>query len=78
MEAEGDQVVVRANRHPHPAVTCLVRNLDCDQSMITSTSVLSLWRARRVAGAGSSGRNSQGGSDWRLWGLRASGCGHRI
>lgn len=48
MEAEGDQVVVRANRHPHPAVTCLVRNLDCDQSMIRSTTILSLWRARRV------------------------------
>lgn len=33
-----DLVVVRANRHPHPALTCLVRNLDYDQSMIGSSS----------------------------------------
>lgn len=31
-------MVVRANRHPHPALTCLVRNLDYDQNMIGSCS----------------------------------------
>lgn len=48
MWRQRDLVVARANRHPHPAVTCLVRNLDCDQRMRGSTTVLSLWRTRRV------------------------------
>lgn len=33
-----DLVVARASGHPYPASTCLVRNLDYDQSMIGSCS----------------------------------------
>lgn len=74
-------MVVRANRHPHPALTCLVRNVDYDQCMIGSCSGehhgLVAMESQESEQNRLQGEEFRGRATLEVWGLRASGRGHR-